>query len=267
MKILCPIDFSNASVNACRWAIALLDELGGGQLQLLHCLNVVSRSAMFIKMDVIYRERAEEDLRKLQKELQPLSVAVDVDAYVVNLDPKSFVPEYASKKHFDLVVTGTKGLSALKDMTVGSVTAHLMDHSKVPVLCVPETVSYDGMKVIVLGVDDKKLTSEALAPLAALRKSSNASLQVVHTTPKDDLSVDYDPFLNLPLSEGTFDFQTIHQEESIPEALTAFAVSSEADLLVMIHRRRNWFERLFNNSIAKSELFTIRTPLLILPAN
>jgi nucleotide-binding universal stress UspA family protein len=265
MKILCPTDFSSTSVAACRWAIKLLDSLGGGSLQLLHCMNVVSRSAIFVKADDIFRERAEEDLKAMQQELSELSERVQIEAYVVNLDPKSFVPDYAERKGYDLIVMGTKGLTALKDMTVGSVTAHLMDRSSVPVLTIPAEAEFTGLRQIILGVDSHRVQPDTLEPLKALLASSKAQLVAVHTTPEDGLAIDYDPFLNLPLEQIRYEFFTIPQGDSIPASLTAFCQERGADLLAMVHRQRSWLERLLNNSVVKSNLFQIQTPLLILP--
>ncbi|RMF01164.1 MAG: universal stress protein [Bacteroidetes bacterium] len=265
MKVLCPTDFSQASVAAARWAVQFVDSLGGGELQLLHCLNVVSRSALFIKMDVVFRERAEEDLRILQTELDKLSDRVQLGAYVVNSDPQSFVPQHAAKHHFDFIVMGTKGLTALKDMTVGSVTAYLMDRSAVPLFVIPETATFQNIQHLVLGVDSHQVKAETIAPLKKLMQASGAKLTVVHASLQDGLGIDYDPLLNLPLERTSYEFFTIDQGESIPASLTAFCQERGGDLLVMVHRRRAWFERLFNNSVVKSKLFQIEMPLLVLP--
>ena len=265
MKILCPTDFSNCSVNACRWAAQFLDTLGGGQLELLNCLNIVSRSEMFIKLDDIYQERAEEDLSELIKTLQEISSAVVITAKVVKAAPKYFLPDYLKHNDFDFVVTGTKGLTALKDMTVGSVTAHLMDRSEVPVLVIPSNSVYAPVKQLVMGVDNQTLVKKgALAPLVTLLERSAAQLQVVHTLNAEESASELHPDIAAELVGVNYEFSNISANNAIAQALTQFCYSKEADILVLLHRQRHWWERLFYNSFTKSSLFEIELPFLII---
>jgi nucleotide-binding universal stress UspA family protein len=266
MKILCPTDFSNCSVNACRWATQFLGNLGGGQLELLHCINIVSRSAMFIKLDDVYRERAEEDLSELIKALQAITPLVAITAKVVKSDPKNFLPDYLKRKDFDLVVTGTKGLTALKDMTVGSVTAHLIDRSEVPVLTIPAKSAYTPVKQLVLGVDNQSLVKkDALAPLLKMLDRSTAQLQVVHTLKEEESASELHPEVAAELAGVSYQFSNISANNSVAQALTQFCHSHDADILVLVHRQRQWWERLFYNSLTKSSLFEIELPFLIIP--
>ena len=62
MKILCPVDFSQNSLNAAIWASALLKDLDpNGEIKFLHCANIRRRAEMFLKIDHILRQNAESD--------------------------------------------------------------------------------------------------------------------------------------------------------------------------------------------------------------
>ncbi|HKK76214.1 MAG TPA: universal stress protein [Saprospiraceae bacterium] len=266
MKVLCPTDFSNASFNACRWMAQLLKEQKNASLELLHCIDVVSRASVFLKTDDIFKEVAERDIAALKEELEKLAPQLEISTRVVNLSPKAYTTDYAKRKAFDLIVTGTKGLSALKEVTVGSVTAYLMDHAKIPVLAIPEEATYDGLNHIVLGIDDDGESTATLAPLVRLVEATQARLEIVHTTnKKETVPVDSSPLSSLPLGEINYSFSTIPEERSIPETLTNYSVDQDADIMVMVHRRRNFMERFFVGSFSREGLFIIKTPLLILP--
>jgi nucleotide-binding universal stress UspA family protein len=265
MKLLCPTDFSYTSVDACLWAAHLLNSVDGGELELLHCVNVVSRSSMFVNVDDIFLEKAKTDLRELSGELKAIAKKVEIKATVVKNDPKTFIADYTKDKNYDFIVLGTQGLTALKDMTIGSVTAYLIDHTTIPIFVIPQHTTFKTLKTLVLGVDDKINREEILAPLGNLIKATHAKLEVVHTTEDEDLTMDYNSYMNVPLSGLTYNFTTIPQGESIPAALTEFSVDIKADLLVMVHRHRSWFQRLLNNSLTKKGLFFIKLPLLLLP--
>jgi nucleotide-binding universal stress UspA family protein len=228
-------------------------------------MNVVSRAAIFLKVEDTFREYAEKDIEALKNELQKFAPHLDITTKVVKLPPKSFVTSYAQREGFDLVITGTKGLSSLKEMTVGSVTAYIMDHAQIPVLAIPENWEYRGLNHILLGIDEDSENARTLAPLVRLAEAANAQLEVVHTTQAMTVPLDFHPGSSIPLGELNYTFSTIPEGKSIPEALTNYGLDREVDLMVMVHRKRGFIERVFTNSYAREELFLIKTPLLILP--
>lgn len=263
MRILCPVDFSSASMTACGWAARLLQTVGGGELELLHCINVVSRSAMFIKMDHVFREQAEADFKALIPKIEELAPDVTVSTKVVNQDPKVYILSTLKKGGYDFLVTGTKGLSALKEMTVGSTTAYLMNHTSVPLVSVPDEYQFEGLRKIIIGVDDDVSHAEALTSVLNLARQCGAKLVFVNTTedPDEVVVASY----KLPLEGIPNEALSIPVQDSIPSTLTRYCRENNGDLLVMVHRRRHWLERLFKTSLTKEKLFDIKTPLLILP--
>lgn len=265
MRVLCPVDFSSASITACGWAARLLQTIGGGELELLHCINVVSRSAMFIKMDNVFREQAEADFQTLVPKLNKLAPAIKLVSTVVNQDPKVYILSVLKKRNYDLIVTGTKGLSALKEMTVGSTTAFLMNHTSTPLVSIPDDYEFQGINKIVIGVDEEVSHAEALSPVLELARKCGAVLVFINTT-ADQSEVDVASY-KLPLEGIPNEVLSIPLQESIPQTLTTYCEANQGDLLVMVHRRRHWLERLFRTSLTKEKLFNINTPLFILPTN
>ncbi|BBG24079.1 universal stress protein [Sulfuracidifex tepidarius] len=51
-------------------------------------------------------------------------------------DPASSLLEYAGKNGADLIITGSRGLSTLKRIVLGSVSSRIVQESKIPVLVV-----------------------------------------------------------------------------------------------------------------------------------
>lgn len=265
MKLLCPTDFSNTSVNACRWATQLLDSLGGGTLELLHCINLSSRSPIFLNKDELLKDYTKKDLEQLLAELRPLAPRVNFSWKIKKSDPKSFIAAYINQHDFSMVVMGSKGMTALKEMTVGSVTAHLMDHIHIPMFVIPPETTFQRIKTVVLGVDEKPDTEKSLLPLVQLIKQTHAQLELVHTY-KEKVGMEHqDLSVHVPLDHLPFKFSNVPQGKSIPLTLMDFTMEKGADLLVLLHEHRTWWERLFVNSLSRTELFDLRKPLMLLP--
>lgn len=63
-------------------------------------------------------------------------IGVKVEGVIVEGDPATAVMDYASKNGVDLIVTGSRGLSTIKRMFLGSVSSRIIHEAKMPVLVV-----------------------------------------------------------------------------------------------------------------------------------
>ncbi|QKR00987.1 universal stress protein [Metallosphaera tengchongensis] len=62
--------------------------------------------------------------------------SIKAEGIILEGDPASAVLDYASKNGVDLIVTGSRGLSTIKRMLLGSVSSRIIHESKIPVLVV-----------------------------------------------------------------------------------------------------------------------------------
>ena len=267
MKILCALDFSNTSVNAVKWAAAFLNDKGQGTLDLIHCVNVRSRSEMFLKIDDYLEERARLDLDLLIKDLSTQYPSIDFNPLIYIADPKTLIAQLASKNNYDMVVVGTKGLTALKEVTVGSVSAYLINRLDRPLFVIPDEVGFKPMKNVVLGVDlDFTHLEEETRPLSQIFNGDQFMLHLVHVKRRKDIMDQYDLHPTARLHGIEFDYTSLKPGESISKSLRNYCESKAADALIMIHTKRNWLKKLFRKSISRLGLFHIELPFLILPA-
>lgn len=265
MKILCPIDFSDACVNAAEYAASLFGESGHGSIELLHCINIASRSNMFVKIDELLKTKAEEDIKVLKEELSEKFPDVTFTTKVINIDPKSYIPEYAEKNNFNFVVTGTTGMTQLKDITIGSLTEALFENSVVPVLAIPGNVHYRDFEHVVMALDAEAVENDNLLdPLKSIMEIDDALIHLCHV--KDNTTnIEYDPSIDVMLSDFEFDYTVLDKDkDGIGKTIHDFADNKNADVIVFIHHPRSWWQRLFRRSHTKSELYNLTTPLLIL---
>ena len=265
MKILCPIDFSDASVNAAEYAAALFSRGGNTEIELIHCINVASRASMFVKIDDLLHTKAEEDIKLLVDKLTEQYTAISFSTKVVNIDPKHHLPKYAEREKFDFVVTGTTGMTQLKDITIGSLTEALFENSVIPVLAVPNGLTYRDMESVVVALDANAVDrDDLLEPLKYILTIDEAMIHMCHVA-GDNPDIEYDPSIDVMLSDFQSDYTVLEKgKDSLGKTLHDFVDNKNSDLLVFIHHQRTWWERLFKSSYTKSELYNISTPLLIL---
>jgi nucleotide-binding universal stress UspA family protein len=138
-KILVPYDFSDTSGQAVRHASAWADALGAS-LTLLHIVEPVVYPE-FYAVDVMSDEMmdrlaagAEEALDKAAAELTGGEVATEV---ATGKAARAIV-NFADPDTYDLVVMGTRGLSGLEQVLLGSVAESVLRRSRIPLLSIPQ---------------------------------------------------------------------------------------------------------------------------------
>jgi len=138
-KILVPVDFSEHSRRALHEAIGLAKTFGA-ELHLLHCypLQVTAIDPYGITVPEAYdrqlREAAGQRLSEWRSEVRAQKViAVQ---HVTAQSPFTEIAALAEKLGVDLIVMGTRGLSGLKHVLLGSVTERTIRIAPCPVLTV-----------------------------------------------------------------------------------------------------------------------------------
>jgi nucleotide-binding universal stress UspA family protein len=85
-------------------------------------------------MDEDKRGFGEQRLKKAESTMDAAGVKYDHDIEFGHAAEKILM---VSERGYDLVVLGTRGLSAVRGFMMGSVSSQVSQHSKVPVVVVP----------------------------------------------------------------------------------------------------------------------------------
>lgn len=266
MKILCPIDFSQNSVHALRYALHIFENAEDVEVTLIHCFNLASRSAMFMKMDAILRENAIKDINGLIKKMSHKYEKIKFDYKIYKGDPKSIIPAIVGKNEFDYIVIGTKGMSQLKELVMGSLTKTLIENCEAPILAIPETIEVRKPKNMLMALDSKvsNISDVNMKALENVVRESDSDLYVCHVREDDKKDSEVHYAVSGELSHLSYQFNTIDMKKDLAETLEEEMKSKEADILVLMHRQRTWWEKLFTQSFTASELFNLDHALLVL---
>ena len=140
-KILCPIDHSDCSKEALKYAVtfAMKDE---AKLYLLHIIDIRSFNDSVVAMSQqIPDEETLEMLRIKLLDCIPEEIRDDmnVEAIVVQGIPFAEIISTAREKDIDMIVIGSHGRTGLKHMMLGSVSEKVVRKAPCPVLTVRQT--------------------------------------------------------------------------------------------------------------------------------
>jgi nucleotide-binding universal stress UspA family protein len=145
-QILCPVDFSDCSIQALHYAMSLAQE-ADAHLTVLHVmgdeLEVTPDAYGAIIMNDLeslaeFRRRREDDARQRLKETVPATVSeyCSVETLVSSGKAGREIVRIATEQQTDLIVIGVQGRGAADLMFFGSTTNHVVREATCPVLTV-----------------------------------------------------------------------------------------------------------------------------------
>ncbi len=140
-KILCPIDHSDCSKEALKYAVsfAMKDE---AKLYLLHIIDIRSFNDSLVAMSPqIPDEETLEQLRMKLLDCIPEDIRddMDVEATVIQGIPFAEIISTAKEKEIDMIVIGSHGRTGISHMMLGSVSEKVVRKAPCPVLTVRQT--------------------------------------------------------------------------------------------------------------------------------
>lgn len=142
-NILVPIDFSDYSKNALKYAVEFAKKFSA-KLFLIYVVEPIIYPADFSmgqvaipSTDIDIQNRAEEELKKLADEIQ-----TDIQVEIIIKTGKPFVEinETAREKDIDLIIIATHGHTGVEHLLFGSTAEKVVRKAPCPVLTLREPI-------------------------------------------------------------------------------------------------------------------------------
>jgi nucleotide-binding universal stress UspA family protein len=204
-SLLCPVDFSEQSRHALRWAKTLARRTKG-HLTVLSVVDPLLAEAARIRfgLDLVHAE-TEPALRQFAAETWSDEIAhatnVTFDVRVGN--PADVILETAARERTDLVVMGTHGLSGVRKWLLGSTTERVLRRTHTPVLAVPPTESepvplndaaVGTLRPVLAATDFSDTSARALRWAAELAQEIASPLLLVHVVEPIAVAPQWQPY-------------------------------------------------------------------------
>jgi nucleotide-binding universal stress UspA family protein len=190
-KILLPVDFSERSLGAARYAKILADHFHS-QLTLLHVLTPPHYEFGALEiggstLTALYANRGEQVEKELETFLAGELEDVDSKRVVLEGDPARQIVEYAQDENIGLIVMPTHGYGPFRQFILGSITAKVLHDADCPVWTgvhleeapVEEPIAFHK---IVCAIDLGPQSCKALEWAIGLQKEFGAKLTMIHVT-------------------------------------------------------------------------------------
>ena len=169
-----------------------------------------------------------------------------------------------------VVANHRKGFSSL---ITGNHMKKLLEQSKVPVLVVPQGASFKGLHKFAFATDLQHDDLEVLHSLSSMARHGDASIMLAHVSSEKEQEQSKEKrdqvqqFLCAVSSKINYPhiYYRYVQDAQVSSGLKWVSEHVSFDLLVMVHRQKNFFERLFSSSHTHEVADNMNIPLLVYP--
>lgn len=272
-NILIPTDFSDNANSALDYALKLLSN-ENSTFFLLHSTHFVNKENR-THITPHYVNKLQKEGRKKLKELE-LKVN-DTNSNIKH----SFKCVASTKKlsiaidknikenNIDLIIMGTKGVTASNEIFAGSNTIEIVNKIKgCPILVIPDNQVYANPKQIAFATDFGRFYDDIeLGPLKMMANRCNSEIKIVHINENSELSdiQEYNKeLLNRHLANFKHSFHYLDNSAKKSESIEAFIKEFNVDMLAMINYKHGLLEKIFNEPVIKKLIFHPKIPLLII---
>jgi len=272
--IIITTDFSEAAMNAARYAAGLSKSIGIKRIVLYHSYDNAPAATDVPVAETDTPLAHEGSLLALEIVEREIGLVIGSDSgiaidLVANGMPLELgVEQLAEQWRTGLVVVGTTGKSGLEKFFVGSNTVSLATSCPVPLLIVPKEAKFEAIEKIVFACDLKKVTrSTPVSEIGWWLDRFQAKLLVLNVAlegKRFDPDMIPEQYKMHELLDGFNPSYHYEEGEDIAEEIADFAEDEEAGLVITVPKSYGFFEGLFHRSVSRKLLDKSEVPLLLL---
>jgi nucleotide-binding universal stress UspA family protein len=269
-NILVPTDFSGASHNAAKYAVALAKPFDA-TVTLINVIPpavIVDDSVLAFVMTT-QAEIVEDHKELMERELESLSENdwIKIKGTVEEGAPDAIIQEKAKLKGADIIVMGMKG-KGKSNSVFGSTTTTIIRKSAFPVFVIPEKAEYKAIDSITFASDfNAEIETDRFSLLMNIAEKFNSQIHILNVQKNSAAMSSAEAIgkmkTSIAFSNLNHQFHAIN-ENNIEEGINKFIERNPTDILAMVAHRHTLFERMFGKVHTREMSYQTKIPLLVL---
>jgi len=268
-KFLVPIDFSDTSVNAAKYAVALTKNIPDAEIILFHVYSRISFATLTSKEEGSRQRVSESELNEVRQKISEgndnISCVAEEGSFVENIS------DFAMGNFIDMVIMGITGSSKITQVFMGTNTLNVIRNINCPVMIVPPDAKFGGLNKVVFTSDFKDVARTT--PFVVLKKILDAF------KPKlEILNVDSEHYVELTPEfkierEAMEDKLAVYNPEfsflrsyDFLEGISSFVETRNVNAIITVPRKHSFLSQLFKTSHTKKLAYHSNVPIIAIPA-
>lgn len=275
-RILIPTDFSKNALSAIRYALDLYGKLNC-EFYFLHVCRVNSYTTDALNIpepkSTAFESAKLESEQEFKKLLGLLELHQDNPKHsyhtISTFNPlPEALKQTIAEKDIQLVVMGTRGTTANREIIFGGNTVNAMERIReCPVMAIPPDTHFTPPKEIVFPTDYKAIFKrKELRYLLEIAKMHGTAIRVLYVNKKSDLKdvqENNKALLDTILATTEHSFHSL-TEKDVSDGITSFVESRDSDMIAFINHKHFFFGSIFSKPLVKEIGYEAIVPILAL---
>ncbi|HTQ66256.1 MAG TPA: universal stress protein [Puia sp.] len=267
---LVPIDFSDTSKNAARFAAHLSTDLDDANIILYHVYDSAeggSDSSPVEGSEYDNKVIAELALKSVKTELSSITSARITCVAEEEADFVECLESYVRRHDIPLIIMGITGQSRLDQIFMGSNTLKIVNKRVAPVIIVPPDAQYKSDRNIMLISDFKDVEKTVpIAPIKAILNLFKPSLHVVNVDSDHyvELTDEYKAQrakLNNMIKEFKPEYYFIRLYDFM-DAINQFVMDKNIDMIMTIPKNHSFLSNVFKTTHTSKLAYHSHVPII-----
>jgi nucleotide-binding universal stress UspA family protein len=268
-NFLIPIDFSDASAAALRYAFQLNKHFFA-KLHIMHIFDVpfaaaTESDAGFIQYEGLkkaFEEKTWDFINANKGEY-----FYDMEVVVTSGGHYQSIANYANDINIKLIIMGNKGKSSLRKLFFGSVTQYLLRHAPCPVIAIPSGHEWKELENVVVCTDlSQSFSDKQCEQLKMIAERANAKLNFLHVQDKIEVGLPDD---NIAIDRIKKIFGTtpvkVPFEQSVGASVNKYLTQHSAELVVTVPHYHTWLDNMLIGNETSTFVKLVKVPMMSLP--
>jgi len=253
-RILVPVDFSEEAENAAQVAVNIAKK-SNGEVFLLHMLELPESTEFMLFSQIepmFFMDLAKKRFETFLK--LPFFKNVSVHTKILYFRAFNGIKDEAKNLNIDLIVMGSKGVSGLSEVVIGSNTEKVVRHCEVPVLVIKESHKKFNIKQLVFASNFSSTGIKSFQKVLDFSNFFKVKIHLLYVNTIQNFETTENSLKNIDNFIKGFELNnytiTIYNAQSVEKGILSFSKSINADIIAINTSGRSGLFKLFNGSIA-----------------
>lgn len=268
-KFLVPIDFSETSINAAKYATELVSGVSDSHIIFYNVYSKISLATLTSKDEGSRQKVTEQALEDVKKDLNPsgslfISCVAEEGSFIENIS------DYVLANKIDLIIMGITGSSRIAQVFMGTNTLNVVRNVNCPVMIIPPQSHYKGMKKVVFTSNFQDVArTHPFETLSKLLNMFNPELHILNVDEEHyvELTDEYKierSAMEDKLGQYNPQFAFLRSFDFI-EGINAFVESRDIDAIITLPGKHSFLSQLFKTSHTKKLAYHSTVPIIAIP--
>ncbi|MFP4058994.1 MAG: universal stress protein [Bacteroidota bacterium] len=286
VKIVVPVDYSDISRTACRYAFKIATRLKA-EIELFHAyyspaMDLIEFAGSDYRQNQLKSEvipGIEENERvaiesfksEILREAKRLGFNVSIKCIIVQGIPEEEIIDYTREVEPDLVIMGTKNRPDRHRMIFSSITEIVLNKIRVPLMMIPQNYSFIGLENIqnmlfVTHFDESDF--QTIDKLMTLISGFELRIHCVHLENRPQNTWDnvklkgLEEHLRVKYNKTNTE-STIIDSKNLLKNLDEYIIDKNINVIALTTRKRSLFQKLFRTGITRKIFYHTNLPLFV----